>query len=452
MEIGLSLSLTSNKGVGVFNPMLYSPVVWVDASDPASVVLAGSKISQLTDKSGNSNHFTQSTDANRPASLAAGIGGRTVANFTGGAVKMAAAGPAIGAFTTGYTWFTVFVKVGAAQAFETVLTRTPLTDEYNAVRLIKGSTLTTTLNISTATSPVVRTQRFMPSEGIVEEFGNRLNKGRLYDPGMSAGDGDTNANLVIASRNSDGFTSGRIYLGEALCFVGRLSTKAVRQIENYLAAKWGISIAPPANSINIIGHGDSITKGYLPALGVTAPWFSELVAGITPTSPGVVYSFNRGINGQGFDYVWPSAGVSTNLIDEAADEVDAARITGADNRLVIFAGTNDIVLGSKTGAQAYALSETYIQDRLAAGWVADSVTVCTMLPRDGVETARTAYNSALVAGAATYGYRLARLDLNSSIGLAGCNADTTYYLPDAIHPNNAGHAIAKSIIQTAMGL
>lgn len=53
-------------------PSLYA---WWDMSDSANVVLSGSNVSQLTDKSGNAHHATQATSGNQFVKSAASING-----------------------------------------------------------------------------------------------------------------------------------------------------------------------------------------------------------------------------------------------------------------------------------------------------------------------------------------------------------------------------------------
>jgi lysophospholipase L1-like esterase len=137
---------------------------------------------------------------------------------------------------------------------------------------------------------------------------------------------------------------------------------------------------------------------------------------------------------------------------DAISFVDPAQRGGIPNYLVVFAGTNGIhpSLGNHSAATEYADFQSYIAARTAAGWAATRIAVCTMLPRTGVdETVRTTFNALLVSGASTYGYKVARFDLNASIGAAGQNLDTTYFY-DGTHMTDAGHAIAASIISAVL--
>ncbi len=120
-------------------------------------------------------------------------------------------------------------------------------------------------------------------------------------------------------------------------------------------------------------------------------------------------------------------------------------------KMTAFAGTNDFCFRDPaiTPAQSYADFETWLGLTLAEGWSVGNIVVVTMLPRTDLnEVTRSTYNALLVAGAATHGYRLARVDLDPTIGVAGANLDTDLYL-DGTHPTTAGHAIIASIVAAA---
>lgn len=68
--------------------------VWIDFSDAATVTTTGSGISNVADKSGNGNDFSQGTDTNRPAYTNT-INGLNVATFDGGDEFLGASSPLI---------------------------------------------------------------------------------------------------------------------------------------------------------------------------------------------------------------------------------------------------------------------------------------------------------------------------------------------------------------------
>jgi lysophospholipase L1-like esterase len=205
-------------------------------------------------------------------------------------------------------------------------------------------------------------------------------------------------------------------------------------------------ISPLSAQFHLTTHGDSITadRAYLN--------YSYIVHGLLTAALGQKASLTqRGTNGISYNYDWSGDPGTTTMIQEAAAVVDAAMRSGMPNYLVVFAGTNGIhtALGNHSAATEYADFQTYIAARLAAGWDASRIVVCTMLPRTGVsEVTRGTFNTSLVGGAVTYGYKLARFDLNASIGAAGQDLDTTYFY-DGTHLTDVGHAIAGQIIYAA---
>jgi len=60
-----------------------APVLWLDASDAASVTENGGKVSSWADKSGNSHDYAQGTAGNQPELIADAINGKPVISFDG---------------------------------------------------------------------------------------------------------------------------------------------------------------------------------------------------------------------------------------------------------------------------------------------------------------------------------------------------------------------------------
>jgi len=192
---------------------------------------------------------------------------------------------------------------------------------------------------------------------------------------------------------------------------------------------------------DLIAVGDSITYGF----ETTNPWPVNISTALGTSSD------NLGVSGIG----WNTTVSGNTLTTSAPTLVDPIRTTFGDCApklpyLVLFAGTNDIFNSGYTGTQTYGYFQTYISARLSAGWLPHQIVVATMLPRGSSDTDRTTYNADLVNGATTYGYALARLDLDSNIGCFGCQSNITYYNSDAIHPNNTGQQIIANLICAAM--
>jgi lysophospholipase L1-like esterase len=186
---------------------------------------------------------------------------------------------------------------------------------------------------------------------------------------------------------------------------------------------------------NIVAVGDSITNGY----ATTTP-YPGLIASHFGTT-----SIAKGHDGSG----WVHDG-GTGSIPANASEVDAV-VTSPPQTLILFAGTNDFAFDFADPTTIFNDMMTYRAARVSAGYNASKIIICTMLPRGSfIDGLRTTYNGLIVSNASTYGYAVARLDLDPNIGPLGSETNLTYYNSDQIHPNNAGHSIIAGIIEAVM--
>jgi hypothetical protein len=212
----------------------------------------------------------------------------------------------------------------------------------------------------------------------------------------------------------------------------------------------GLRTGPDADLISmafiqgtIVAVGDSLTDG---SGGVTS-WPTRMATDLGLTA------INHGHGAEGWAFNASGGTSNPTLTSRAPSEVDTNVGTSPQPFLILWAGTNDMVWGS-TPAQAYASFAIYMDARLAAGWARRNIVVLTCLPRDPgqVEADRVSYNSLLVSGQAIYGYSLVRLDLDSRIGLADCNLDTTYYNADQTHLKNTGQQVVADLVEATRDL
>lgn len=191
---------------------------------------------------------------------------------------------------------------------------------------------------------------------------------------------------------------------------------------------------------NVVSHGDSITAD----LGSENYSFKlQTLLGSTLTQVGT--------NGSSYDYQWDDpvyAPGTTTMIQEAAALVDSQIIPGKTNILVVFAGTNGLVLAGHSVATEYGDLVEYVGARVAAGWLPQNIYVVDMLPRTGVAySVNTQLNELFSAGRITYGYNMVRLRY-TEIGASGADLDTDLFY-DGTHPTAAGHTIiAQEIYDT----
>lgn len=116
---------------------------------------------------------------------------------------------------------------------------------------------------------------------------------------------------------------------------------------------------------------------------------------------------------------------------------------------ILFGGTNDINQGGRTGAQVKADIDTWRSSVLGAGY-----TECWFIPplpytAGTYETERQSLIS-LVAADSNWDGRFIRSDLNTDIGVAGANLNSTYYQSDTLHMKATAHAILGQIVAEAI--
>ncbi len=207
------------------------------------------------------------------------------------------------------------------------------------------------------------------------------------------------------------------------------------------------NVQPVAADLVVASHGDSLSKDF-----GKDNYIFQLKALITSGQSLNARLAQRGINGISYNYRWPSEPYTATMLTDATAVVDPVRVSGINSWLIVFAGTNGMVasLGNHSAATEYADFKTYIAARISAGWSANKIIACTMLPRTGfTDSIRQTFITSMVGDDGGYGYRLARLDQNANIGAAGDDTNLTYFY-DGTHPTAAGHAIIASTIYGAM--
>lgn len=254
--------------------------------------------------------------------------------------------------------------------------------------------------------------------------------GVVYGP-LSAATNATATGGTIGGAASSASMWGHIH--EIAFYNAALTTQYTGEIIAEMMDRHGI--VTNKNSV-VVFDGDSITTGYN-TTGLRS-WSHCLMRDGTLSN---VHWANVGI---------PSARLSNA---SGADDLTAnfaGRVTtpyaslGHSRRiLVIMAGTNDIAIGSASGATTLTRLGTYITNARTAGW--NKIVAATMLPRSGVESDRATYNTgirALLTAGTIDG--LIDFDVDSRIGAAGANADSAFF-GDGTHPTERGQQIMADV-------
>jgi len=203
---------------------------------------------------------------------------------------------------------------------------------------------------------------------------------------------------------------------------------------------WSDVADDPALNIIVVGDSISLTGG------VMKTYVPRLAEEFRNQRRGPARVHRLAINGASWDYSWAFSGYPFTLMEDFPKRVIPAMSYTAPNWLILFAGTNGLAIAHHSAAYEYQQLQAYARTAIAAGFRPDHLIVATMLPRVGLsEEERAAYNAAIVAGAASLGYRVARLDLDPRIGGPAALADSSL-IPDGVHPSEAGHEIIKEIL------
>jgi hypothetical protein len=190
--------------------------------------------------------------------------------------------------------------------------------------------------------------------------------------------------------------------------------------------------------------GDSIANG--DQVAGWQSWAFRMLADLNDINPDVQL-LNAASNGSGIPTVRDSA-----YSDYVLPWYSASR---AKNILILASGTNDL---ASAGNLSDLLTRYYalLDSARATGW---KVVACTVLPRSdptmlaglaGFETARTAFNSDIVANWASHADALANVAAISGMGAVGDSNNTTLYSVDKIHPIAAGDALLEPVYLAAV--
>jgi lysophospholipase L1-like esterase len=196
---------------------------------------------------------------------------------------------------------------------------------------------------------------------------------------------------------------------------------------------------------NFIFDGDSMTYGLRE--GCTLAYPTQLLSKYSV--PIMNEGSNIGVSGQ----------TLLQMESDASTQIDTTFNSLKDyNIVLIWGGVNDLGLDlAVTAEEVYGRLKTYCQHRKSAGF---KVYALTMLPqsvstyssRVTYEADRQIFNNLVRTDLISSGFADGIIDIasDSRIGLSGCENDTTYFLVDKIHMNNAGYGVVADIAYEAI--
>ena len=188
------------------------------------------------------------------------------------------------------------------------------------------------------------------------------------------------------------------------------------------AASRGVPITPLSRSQGkptFFAVGDSITFGF----GVSSPWESNMSLNFQPN----LNVLNYGISGKDLSQI---ASSDSNRVGPMCGGGNGPQVA------TVFAGTNDVAVFGDTVANTVTYMALEIQQLRAAGC---RVFVGTMLSRNGFDTQKDSYDTALLQQSKTMGAD-GFIDFASDplLGADGASTNATWFQGDDTHPTQTG--------------
>ena len=220
-----------------------SCVLWLDAADTSKITASGGVVSSWQDKSGNSNH---ASGANGPLSGNSTISGKNVLTFDGSNDQLSIPTIIPAPQTTGFTVFVVAFPTnpivgtrgfldGGAAAGQRVYMRVQTGQVIAAI----GNQGVATITVNGTTSaPFVSDVRHVPVSGATTLAVNGTTSS-VFNPLFTGSVGAMA--LGVQTTASTPFFAGHI--AECVIYNRALSDSERLTIRQYLATKWGITIA-----------------------------------------------------------------------------------------------------------------------------------------------------------------------------------------------------------------
>ena len=277
----MSLLLLLRRGTSTpFTPASLSGLsMWLDPTDSATLTLSGSQIVDISDKSGNGNHATQPTAASRPLT-GGSINGLNAMIFDGTDDFFNLGAGIAGIMTGAVTAFIVALSDNAGDAsqllmgFGTATTAPRGATIFQTATQLQGYHRTTVaptnLTFTRNTTPFLACLR--RNNGSVRVWGNG---------GTSAyGSDSEDVTATLGTIGAAGAAANRFdgQIAEIIIYNRALSSAEMNLVNNYLAAKWGLTVAAIQG---VTAPSDFGT------IGTMARWWDASVASSITVATGV---------------------------------------------------------------------------------------------------------------------------------------------------------------------
>lgn len=234
-----------------WSPLLLSPLMWLDASDTATITESGGVVSQWNDKSGNGNNATQGSGPFRPSYSATGLDGQPAVTTDGNKI-MARTLTGVAALTNKLGVFVVALMenlLGSSDGRLVSMTDINLVNDdftSNSAAAIMRAGATEAIRARRSGANLSEQSVVYDSPFVAGSVFDGTNQ-TMYVNGVggSAVSSSTNfsSNPVIALLGN--FNDTPTYwigaLSEVIVVIGDISTEDRQRIEGYMAHRWGIA-------------------------------------------------------------------------------------------------------------------------------------------------------------------------------------------------------------------
>lgn len=447
MHLGLCLSLNTLAaaigGTASFTPSDVPDMqLWLQSSDvPEADTVA---VASWADGSGNERHAAQATGSKQP--VVSVVSGVKWLSFDGSNDYLLTAGiPVQTDGTSGVDWTIIqLVKAGSISGEFMVCSNDDgdtsfafghqNTALYGPFWGVVGN-LSSGITLDTAT-PVARILS-RGELGVLSGASRRhqcfLNDAEVsystvpsLEPGAPTGTGA----VIGAGSTTQRFFPGLI--GAVMLFDRQLTWAEIHDVLDYLEGTHGLTLLTRKSIV--VCDGESTTLGPYVSAGDTYPDRLQTALG---SSDWIVK--NSGVGGVRWD----------EIDAEAPFSCDYYRSNQSASYLLVFAVAND-AHQDKTFAQIQSEFQSYIANRLAAGWQKSHIILATAPPYGNYTAPQTAvkdaFNTWLKANATTYGAECVDLE---AITLLDPN-DSTYYQGDKAHLTAAGNQLIADAMFAAL--
>jgi len=201
--------------------------------------------------------------------------------------------------------------------------------------------------------------------------------------------------------------------------------------------------APGAAATNIVGVGDSELAANGNGSNLTDPFTSFLYL---PSTNAYVVNLGEQFQCLGVSCSAATSGSIESMLSIGTSVVDTLFIPGIKNIVVLWGGTNDIAIASRTPAQVYTDMTTFVTARHAAGWKVAVIPPlsrqCTTSPAtDNKEQQLATLVNANTAGAD------AVVVLPLSLINTCASTNTNFFSSDQIHLTQIAHVevVARAV-------